>query len=1217
MKGLLLVPIRVDALYLSKEHIVAQAVADFSRLPYFDGKRDIQAGIPYLSEEILAEPFQDVNLHLKAGIHLHWALPRALTRGHHSAEGLKYPQVPNRWLVRRTLDDKVDKQWVVESDYLYPEGVRAHSVTYPVMGKGKSQPFRYLGRVLPLEEWKANDSIAEYLGDLTAIGYGEPTFAAFYPNCHSVFGFHDSDFIQELPARLKYDIIGWYSDSGKDYLANFVEETQAKIKKQWNGGSANEEENYKFWLGELQKYAKWDITGSNQAIPQQMLCFSRLTVAQEPDLALEDVKVAKPAITIGNTGLEALAAHLAASIDPEHKLQAEEQLEVAFLSERLSHVKLDFGAKLREARHERAFASRAGGWTWAIRAEAGPAGPDEQGGTKATDVTLPDDLAHTVNDLNNLQEQYDQAYFKISSLREQLFADWTKYQVCLYAPPAAPDAYPDPDRVRHLIETHDLGPLDATLAAAGQLKFRFNASRRILDVDGERGSLAGRIAETAKSVISILDQHNQANPSGQPWVLKRQPASRYWAPAEPVLMLSGDGIHPSPRHAKHKDGHYLECQVLPDVSVESLLAEQFASLWTVIDGLEGKNPDAGFHQWTEQPWHPFLLQWEVEVFPARYLGNLDPANWAYLPDFVRENYDLPENAPDLTLPSSLPKHFLTRAANIYRGSSILTPFVTDLAQERLTATLVDLLKQKAIDHYKNSGQELPSEEEMFPDLAARWQWYIDVIQKTEEDSPAIDAFHAALEILSEIKILSQALGGFNPALLMRRQARQLPVEDPLGFPDQQAFAARVREALGQDPRYASLPLNDFNPIRSGAMRLLQLRLVDTFGQVQVLDPSDVSVSEPLAGPGQDRLAWLPPRLVQPARLDFRWLAAGADLEEMNSHPATTPVCGWIVPNNLDDSLAVYDARGEALGSLAIDPSDEDPWIPAPGSSAARSENDILNPYLQQVVTWLLRNIRKDKEFGPAFLDALDSALENIDPENFAQHQDLALLMGRPLAIVRAALNLSVQGLPAVDQGWDAFRQDLRRTQRDDDGFSGVRFPLRLGEFSQFNDGLAGYWKESAGGGLSSPFYAVQSEPETGPGSIHYAHDPANIALALNEAPLLVTMLVDPRGVVHATSGILPVQSLRIPADQYLPSLQAISVTFLSAPVLTTPGKLDLPVPAEPGYAWSWLERNPDSPDWTERNDITDPRPEATFNGRPQAHEGWLRIKKSSTMEKDQ
>ncbi len=363
-------------------------------------------------------------------------------------------------------------------------------------------------------------------------------------------------------------MIGWYSDSGVDYLANFVGKTLAKINQQLDGESKDEEEIYQAWLDELKKQVQWDIPGANQAIPQQMLCFSRLTVAPQPDLVLKDNQVIKPAITVGNTGLEALSAHLAANISPENKLQAEEQLEVAFLSDRLSHIKLDFGAKLREARHERAFASRAGGWIWVIRAEAGSAVPDEQGASTVPDVTLPAHLARALNELNNLQEQYDQAYFKISSLREQLFADWTKYQVCLYAPPAAPDAYPDPDRVRHLIETHDLGPLDATLTAAGQLEIRFDAYGRILSAAGEDGSLAGRIAQAAGSIRSALDRHNRTKPSGQPWVFKRQPAARYWAPAEPVLMLTGEGIDPTPRHARHKGEHYLECHILPGETVE-------------------------------------------------------------------------------------------------------------------------------------------------------------------------------------------------------------------------------------------------------------------------------------------------------------------------------------------------------------------------------------------------------------------------------------------------------------------------------------------------------------------------------------------------------------------------------------------------------------------------------------------------------------------------
>ncbi|NEQ82314.1 MAG: hypothetical protein F6K26_19280, partial [Moorea sp. SIO2I5] len=48
---------------------------------YFDGTRDVNHNIANISEEIVSQPFQNQNLYLKAGIHLHWALPDALTKG--------------------------------------------------------------------------------------------------------------------------------------------------------------------------------------------------------------------------------------------------------------------------------------------------------------------------------------------------------------------------------------------------------------------------------------------------------------------------------------------------------------------------------------------------------------------------------------------------------------------------------------------------------------------------------------------------------------------------------------------------------------------------------------------------------------------------------------------------------------------------------------------------------------------------------------------------------------------------------------------------------------------------------------------------------------------------------------------------------------------------------------------------------------------------------
>jgi len=75
-----MVPIHLDALYLKRDTLVAEAMADFTRLPYFDGQRDVNPDIANISEDIVIQPFQDKNFNLKAGLHLHWALPDALTK---------------------------------------------------------------------------------------------------------------------------------------------------------------------------------------------------------------------------------------------------------------------------------------------------------------------------------------------------------------------------------------------------------------------------------------------------------------------------------------------------------------------------------------------------------------------------------------------------------------------------------------------------------------------------------------------------------------------------------------------------------------------------------------------------------------------------------------------------------------------------------------------------------------------------------------------------------------------------------------------------------------------------------------------------------------------------------------------------------------------------------------------------------------------------------
>ena len=124
----LLVPIHLDALVMSADQMAIEAMADFTRLPYTNGKRDFNAGTANISEEILSPPFGNYNLPLRAGVHLHWSLPEALAKIPSTKSVLNNitaengcVKAPNRWLISKYEGTTVVNQVIVESDYLHPE----------------------------------------------------------------------------------------------------------------------------------------------------------------------------------------------------------------------------------------------------------------------------------------------------------------------------------------------------------------------------------------------------------------------------------------------------------------------------------------------------------------------------------------------------------------------------------------------------------------------------------------------------------------------------------------------------------------------------------------------------------------------------------------------------------------------------------------------------------------------------------------------------------------------------------------------------------------------------------------------------------------------------------------------------------------------------------------------------------------------------------------
>jgi hypothetical protein len=106
------------------------------------------------------------------------------------------------------------------------------------------------------------------------------------------------------------------------------------------------------------------------------------------------------------------------------------------------------------------------------------------------------------------------------------------------------------------------------------------------------------------------------------------------------------------------------------------------------------------------------------------------------------------------------------------------------------------------------------------------------------------------------------------------------------------------------------------------------------------------------------------------------------------------------------------------------------------------------------------------------------------------------------------------------------------------------------------------------------------------------------------------MLMDPRGMVHASTGILPIKTIQIPPHQYASAVKQFEMTFLTAPVLSAGrgvagvNTIGLPVSDPPGYNWSWLERR--GGDWV-ASSISAAGLFTPFASPVEIREGWLKL----------
>ena len=346
----------------------------------------------------------------------------------------------------------------------------------------------------------------------------------------------------------------------------------------------------------------------------------------------------------------------------------------------------------------------------------------------------------------------------------------------------------------------------------------------------------------------------------------------------------------------------------------------------------------------------------------------------------------------------------------------------------------------------------------------------------------------------------------------------------------------------------------------------------------------------------DPFIQLPPALLQPGRLVFNMVSAASDQVDYGpANPSADPIAGWVLPDHLDNSLMAYTAQGDLLGEMSVGVTatgaPQVVWTPAPFS---------LYPTLAEVASaiphfgpFLFALSTKSPTQVTDLLDAIDETLWTTVPAGSAFDQSLAILMGRPLAMVRARLQFQLEGnAPYSDPSWaNTFSpSDCSQLPAASSPVTGYQFGIELGNVAQLDDGLIGYFTGddydvfnvvSQSGGQSDGYLAPIGANN------NYIYQPFD-----GVTQTFVSLLVDPRAPVHATTAILPDASVALPPNFTATALGRMNITVRVNGLLTdqqvpapVPNALQLPpsiltaTPKVKSGVWTWVERGDGG--WTE------------------------------------
>ncbi|OZG72742.1 hypothetical protein BTA51_14560 [Hahella sp. CCB-MM4] len=1274
----------------------------------------------YLSPgAVLPSPFTTSTLGV--GAHIMWTLPFSLRSGSQSAqeEQVGFRLVPNRWLVTRfkyssgsngTITPPQVTATVLQSDTLFDISSNPSAYNQYPYPQDASFPLRGIGVAQELATWQGVAGPDKPF--LQAVGPGTLSWSVAYDNIKNVFSLYD-DFGQEAAdsAIYTYSIIGWYANPDDDVLSSLPVTDSADWKAAleqgfaWSPGPSvgdvdNGVDAWKQWqqshglqgtfnpdsiqLPEQEKAAiiawhNWQqangVTAEQPDLPTKLLCHSMVaTVNWQGNGHAYGTGVPGdyadfPAVAIGNTSTEAISVYMANKVveelgeDPSFIPEIERALS-AFQKDLLFDLANNEVNKVETRLHNDEFELGYGGQQWVVvRPESTTEDIQATGGQQTIPLNATD--TQTLIALNKLQSEVNTLFGLISSQRGELFllsvkklqlnrhsdpdivtkvndsisaitgaltANLTSYDQKTTQVDSDAKSFQDTLGDQFVLKPVDLTPnaapndpvvmlaggkLDAKLNAPGQYKedqllfVRFTG-QTVTGIDityTPEGGSAG-----PKETIGAAELLASGNVVLPTWNAIPKEVMDLWielllldtsnAGLIASLYFQKAGITPTDDDLTALTAQIQKQQTAPWNSADQLgVHPQALGVVAGINGLLPSEESVAFR--TQQPWTPIYLDWKISWFPSS-MDSADALNGWTLGDidFSYTGTTIP------TPPDKL----------IYEGRTTINTKTAQNIQQKFASFESD-------PNYQN-----------LPDFI------ISNLTKVAND-------------IKEIDIVTQSMGGLGKQLATEITSMNTFTEeyaDLLGN-----TSSLFRPVVGSETESGP-----FFPIRSGHFQVIDLWMVDSFGQIwRGKDPSfgaespilNIYWSEELTTPPSidkaETYGQLPPRLEQPVRANPRFLQADNDAIFSNSSDRTSPICGWVMANHLDNSLMVFDAEGNNLGAIikiqrqmtGSETSAEFSirWDAVPGSNTPLgAPPNLPNEHLQSFILNLLATASQGSSAYDELMSAIDATLWSMG--NFPlQDGNLSILLGRPLAVVRAELNVPVAGTPIYNQSWPdtgRYYESNGEYLPTNPPYMSVPFPFRVGDSLSQQNGVMGYFQADqydtfyAVYGIQNQTAAMKSlltgisgsradssamlKAITTPAGFTSGYVKENhlISIAPGDEPVKLTVLIDPSGDMPVISGGLPTRELTLPTGPVGNAMKNFTATFRTGPLLLDPDKIRMPTPAEVRGNWGWAARK-DVTQWNPNVQVTNYTPVATLESTiPTLIEGWLTLSGAESEE---